>query len=233
MSGTPAPTDADRPGDDVARVRAALTAPAAPALHLPLDRFLAALADLSDEVARRHRELGLSPETSRETLADVPRKLAAYPATIDVGWLLGVARADVVSLGRLQFERTATAEGRAVHVPETGPLEPAAVDASLARAAAVFGGGVVSCTSWLLDPLLADVVPGSNLAAFARRFALGPVVRDVEGDHVVAKFVFRRPLAEVLDPGLVTPRTRVERFVAAHLREGGHWSEPRGTLTLP
>ena len=219
--------------DDVARVREALTGPAATAPDLPLGRFLAALADLDDEVARRHRELGLSPSTSRETLADIPRKLAAYPSAIDVGWLLGIARADVVALGRLQFERTAAPDGRAVHVPEDGPLDPAAVDASLARAVAFFGGGALTCTTWLLDPLLADVVPGSNLDAFARRFSLGPVVRDAEGDRVVAKFVFRRPLAEVLDPDLVQPRTRVERCVAARLRAGGHWSEPRGTLTLP
>lgn len=219
--------------NDVALVREALRAPTAPALDLPLDRFLAALADLDDEVARRHRQLGLTPATSRETLADVPRKLAAYPAAIDVGWLLGIARADVVALGRLQFERTAAPDGRAVHVPEDGPLDPAAVDASLARAVERFGGGPFTCTSWLLDPLLADVVPGSNLDRFARRFTLGPVERGEEGDHVVAKFVFRRPLAEVLDADLVQPRTRVERFVAAHLRAGGHWSEPRGTLTLP
>lgn len=219
--------------NDVVRVREALTAPAAPDLDLPLDRFLAALAELDDEVARRHEELGLSAATSRETLADIPRKLAAYPATIDVGWLLGVARADVVELGRLQFERTATAQGRAVHVPETGPLTPAAVDVSLARAVEVFGGGVFTCTSWLMDPLLTDVVPGSNLVAFAQRFTFGPVLRDEEGDHVVAKFVFRRPLADVLDPALVRPRTRVERFVAEHLRAGRHWSEPCGTLTLP
>lgn len=226
---------------DVELVRAALTAPVGPALDLPVPRFTAALAELRPEVLARFAGFGLDTAIAEATLADVPRKVAAYGdgtggtgGGIDVGWLLGLARADVVALGRLQFERTATDGGHAVHVPEAGPLTDESVDASLATAGRVLGAREFHCTSWLLDPLLPPALgPGSGIVRFARRFAVEPAERDEAGDHDVAKFVFRRPLREVLDPDLVQPRTRLERFVAGHLRGGGHWSEPRGSLSRP
>lgn len=216
--------------DGVDLVRSALIAPRAPALDLPLPRFTHALDRLHDEVLARFRHVGLDAGTAEATLADVPRKVAAYGDGIDVPWLLGLARADVVALGRLQFERVAGTDGHAVHLPEAGPLSDEAVEDSLARAVEVLGARAFHCTSWLLDPLLPPALgPDSGIVRFARRFTLGPVDRGAEGDRAVARFVFRRPLREVLD--LVEPRTRLERLVVEHLRGGGHWSEPTGRLS--
>ncbi|MGD8169484.1 acyltransferase domain-containing protein [Herbiconiux sp. P16] len=242
---------------------------------------------------RRHRRLGLSAEVTAGTLADVGRKIDAYGASADLSWLVGLARADVIALGRLQFERWASPEGRALHIPEGGPLDPRAVDDSLWQARELFGDGPIVCHTWLFDPALRALPAESNIVAFARRFEVLPSVNEhaaassatssatassfstaassatsaataaaassaatatsssssaaaaaaaaagqdlahpsdaVAADHAVAKFVFRRPLADVLDPARVQPRTAVERIVASRLRSGAHWSEPRGIL---
>lgn len=219
----PAVSAGDEPAAVPAAVPAATVADLVPAL----------LAAVPDALAR-HARLGLPAEVTRDTLADVGRKVAAYGAATDTGWLVALLRADVVALGRLQLARVPVGGAHAVHVPEGGPLTPAAVDESLARAAPVLGADAFTCESWLLDPLLPAGLPaGSNIVRFAARFALPPVVRPtgpgaVPADHAVAKFVFRRPLADVL--AAVTPATRLERLVAAHLRGGGHWTEPVGTL---
>jgi len=219
------------PDPDTDLVLAALRAPAAPAvLDLPVPRFTAALDGLRPDVLDRFAGFGLSPAIAEATLADVPRKVAAYGDQIGVGWLLGLARADVVALGRLQFGRTAGDDGHAVHVPEAGPLTDEAVEDSLAAAGRVLGAREFQCTSWLLDPLLPPALgPDSGIVRFAGRFEVEPADRGEQGDRAVAKFVFRRPLPEVL--GLVEPQTRLERVVVEHLRAGGHWSEPRGFLS--
>ncbi|WP_432564389.1 hypothetical protein [Kineococcus sp. SYSU DK003] len=225
--------------NDVQRVRAALAADTVTDPGIPVDRVVEALEELRPEVLARFGELGFDETVAQETLADVARKVEFYGTAeaagpdvgIGAGWLLRLARADVVALGRLQFERVPRPDGRAVHVPEAGPLDPAAVDDSLARAVEVFGEGEFTCTTWLLDPLLPPALgEGSRITGFARRFEVGAVERGDHGDRAAAKFVFRRTVAEVLDPVAVHPRTRLERCVAEHLRAGGHWSEPRGAL---
>ncbi|PRY18582.1 hypothetical protein [Kineococcus rhizosphaerae] len=212
--------------DDEQAVRAALEADRAPVLDLTVPRFVAAVAGLEPEVRRRFVRFGLDEETTTATLADVDRKLGAYGDDIEVDWLLGLVRADVVALGRLQFERRPDDDGHAVHVPEGGGLSEAAVADSFARAARVLGAREFHCRSWLLDPLLGALGPDSGIVRFARRFEVGQVVRDGAADRAVAKFVFRRPPAEVLAHAV--PRTRLEHLVLAHLRGGGHWAEPRG-----
>lgn len=212
-------------------VRAALAAPTRAALDLPVPRFAAALERLRPEVHARFADLGFDAATAEATVADVARKVDAYGEQgIDVDWLLGLARADVVALGRLQFEREATDGGHGVHVPEAGPLADDAVEHSFAQAERVLATRDFHCTSWLLDPLLPpELGPESGIVRFARRFTVEPAERDEDGDRDVAKFVFRRPLREVLEHA--EPRTRVERVVLGHLRGGGHWSRPRGSLS--
>jgi hypothetical protein len=190
----------------------------------------AALVAVVPDALERHDALGVPRGVTEATLADVGGKIDAYGATVDVPWLVGLMRGDVLGLGRLQFERETTDEGRAIHIPEGVSLRPDLVDASLAEARAVFGDGTLICTSWLLDPALLQLPATSNIVAFARRFDVEPADPGHEGDEAAAKFVFRRPLSEVLDPAIVTPRTTLERLVADHLRSGRHWSEPRGTL---
>ncbi|WP_344779188.1 hypothetical protein, partial [Microbacterium marinilacus] len=180
----------------------------------------------------RHRSEGIAEDVTRDTLADVGRKHARYGAAAVLPWLLSLLRGDVVSAGRLQVERRAGADGHALHVPETGPLHPEAVDAALDRARALTGADGFSCTSWLLDPVLREQLPETNIARFAERFRLVREAADPEaGSRSAAQFVFVRPLSEVLDPAVVVPVTRLERLVALRLRDGSGWREPVGVLT--
>lgn len=192
---------------------------------------IAALVDVAPDAVRRHQRLGLSPDVTRATLADVGRKHALYGAETVTEWMLSLLRADVVSVGRLQVERRSSMDGHALHVPETGPLTPDSVDRSLAEAHALFGATRFSCTSWLLDPVLVERLPQSNIAAFARRFHVRePAAGDAAGDEAVSKFVFGVPAASVRDPHRVTATTHLERVVVERLRTGHHWRQPTGVI---
>lgn len=220
-------------------LRTALAADAPPAgLDISVEAFLAALPQLLPAARARHRDLGLSAAVSRDTLRDVGRKLRLYGGSVPVPWLVAVLRADVVSLGRLQLSRLPGDAGHDVHVPELGPLLPGLVDESLRRATAELGATAFTCTSWLLDPFVAEELPDSNIARFAARFAVPAVARPVgprptADDAEVARFVFRRPVTDVLDGRRVTPRTRLERLVVRHLRAGEHWTVPQGVMAGP
>lgn len=219
--------------DVLAELRTALAADAPPAgLDISPEAFVAALPQLVPAARARHRDLGLSAPVSRDTLRDLGRKVRLYRGSVPVAWLVAVLRADVVSLGRLQLSRLAGDAGHDVHVPELGPLLPELVDESLRRAASELGATTFTCTSWLLDPFVAEELPDSNIARFAARFAVSAVARPVGPDPTaddgeVVRFVFRRPVAEVLDGRSVTPRTRLERLVVRHLRAGEHWTVPQ------
>ncbi|MFP7762009.1 hypothetical protein [Marisediminicola sp. LYQ134] len=215
--------DARGPKDAAARVAAVTADLCIRDLHAV---FLAARAD----ALRRHLSLGIPHHVTDATLADIPSKITAYGTSVDRPWLVGLMRADVLGIGRLQFERVAADEGRGIHIPEGGPLTPADVDASLAAARDLLGHAPLVCTSWVFDPTLRALPPTSNIRGFVGRFDVDDAVASESADHSVARFVFRRPLADVLDPTSVTPATRVERIVAEHLRGGLHWSEPRATL---
>lgn len=186
------------------------------------------------EARALHAARGLTDEESWDTLRELPRHarldrlLHGSPGLRKAWWVELAFSGRLVQLGRLQFEPRA---GRlAVHVPEEGgPLSPAAVDASLARAREVFPDvPQACCTSWLLDPQLADHLrPGSNILRFQRRFA--PTGERSLDDAHVLEFVFH-----TLDPDLDRlPRdTTLQRAIVDRLRRGGHWFSVAGTLAL-
>ena len=211
--------------------------PAAEPLFYP-HVFLAALPD-----ARAfHAERGIADEVSWATLADLGRVMRIHrgakgePGLDEENWLKLHWRGLLFELGRLQFDRWKR-DTLGVHIPVGGPLDPAAVDDALARARPFFdrhfpedGYRTAVCTSWLLDPQLAEVLPAdSNIVRFQRRFELLEEGA-YEGDEDVFKFVFRR-----VDPPLdeLPQRTTLERALVAHLRAGGHWQVRKGRLQLP
>src|SRR5439155_1012953 len=80
-----------------------------------------------------------------------------------VEWIEMIWEGKLSELGRLQFED----HGGGlldVHIPETGlPLDPLACDASFRRAREVYPNHhTAQCTSWLLDPQLADALPPAS-----------------------------------------------------------------------
>jgi hypothetical protein len=200
--------------------------------------FLAALPD----VRAFHAERGIPDDVSWATLADLGRVMRIHrgatgePGLDEQNWLRLHWRGLLFELGRLQFDR-AKADALGVHIPVGGPLEPAAVDDALARARPFFdrhfpedGYRTAVCTSWLLDPQLAEVLPAdSNIVRFQQRFELLDEGA-YEGDEDVFKFVFRR-----VDPPLdeLPRRTTLERALVAHLRAGGHWQVRKGRVELP
>lgn len=198
------------------------------------DEIVLALTALVPEARERQRHAGIPEAVTLATLHDVRRKHRLYGAETVLAWLLGILRGDVIEVGRLQVERRRGAHGHALHVPESGPLSPLLVERSLTRAAAITGAGTFSCTSWLLSPLIGAEMPTSNIAAFAARFGIAdPGAASAEASAEVAKFVFRRSLADVLDPSLIVARSTLERLVVSTLRAGENWIAPLGIIMPP
>jgi hypothetical protein len=192
------------------------------------------------DVARTyHRDHGISDAVSWTTLADLGRNLAIDRRMRGEGWptmqswLTLHVRGAVYELGRLQHERSGATIG--LHIPDSGPLTPDAVTASLDEARAFFPRHfpdehptAFSCGSWLLDPQLREYLPAhSNIIRFQQRFELEPYEEPegVDADVEVLRFVFRTlttPLDEL-------PRhTVLQRAIVDHLRAGRHWHWRRG-----
>ncbi|QKW13814.1 acyltransferase domain-containing protein [Verrucosispora sp. NA02020] len=206
--------------------------------HLYVYAYLALL----DVVRAFHRDHGVPEAVSWTTLADLGRNLAidrrmhreGWP--VMQSWLTLHARGSVYELGRLQHQRGDTI---GLHVPESGPLSPQAVDDSLDRARVFFPRHfpdeeytAFSCGSWLLDPQLREYLPeDSHIVQFQRRFTLEPY-EEPEGlaaDVEVRRFVFRS-LSTPLDD--LPRRTVLHRAVVDHLRAGRHWHWRRGHFPI-
>jgi GNAT-like C-terminal domain/N-acyltransferase N-terminal domain len=211
--------------------------------------YLAALAD----VRRFHAKRRVPDEISWATLADLGRNLKRDRALLGdgglrtSGWLTLHFRGAIYQLGRLQFNRTsvraahvagAFREGEpaiGIHIPESGPLTPDSCDDSFAQARTFFARHfpetpthLAICTSWLLDPQLADYLePESNIVRFQRRFTL--VGDGYDGDADVLRFVFHRIAPNIDD---LPQRTTLERAIVSHLRAGKHWRDRTGWLEL-
>ena len=211
--------------------------------------YLAALAD----VRRFHRERHVPDEISWATLADLGRNLKRDRLLLGdgglrtSGWLTLHFRGSIYQLGRLQFNRmnvraahvaNAFPEGDpaiGIHIPESGPLSPEACDDSFAQAGTFFARHFPEtptrlgiCTSWLLDPQLAEYLPpDSNIIRFQRRFTL--VGDGYDGDADVLRFVFHRIAPNIQD---LPQRTTLERAIVTHLRSGKHWRNRTGWLRL-
>jgi hypothetical protein len=211
--------------------------------------YLAALAD----VRRFHAKRGIPHDVSWATLADLGRNLERDRLLLGDGglrtsrWLTLHFRGSIYELGRLQFNRLnvpaaavadAFREGDpalGVHIPESGPLTPDECDMALAQAGRFFARHFPEtptrlgiCTSWLLDPQLADYLAAdSNVMRFQRRFEL--VGEGQNGDADVLRFVFHRIAPNIDD---LPQRTTLERAIVAHLRAGKHWRSRTGWLEL-
>lgn len=209
-------------------------------------------------VLRYHEKRAIPEDVSWATLADLGRQIAIYRRIhgrggLDVQfWFSLHFRGLIYDMGRLQFNRgrvTFDEDGieqsgapfrkgdtaLGVHIPESGPMTPQACDESFRRAKEFYDRyfpeeryRYAVCTSWLLDPQLAEYLPeDSNIVRFQRRFHLIPGGRD--GDKDVFQFVFR-----MIDPTIdqLPRRTTLERAVVTHLEAGRHWQVRSGWVAL-
>lgn len=219
---------------------------------LPEDRedlaLLALLASVR-EVRAEHARRRVPTEVSWRSLGDLGQQVAVHRMThgafgLDTyGWMRTAWSGGLIWLGRLQFVPKASTSGWVLdtHIPRTGPLTPASVDDAFAAAVPFFRRHfpeyppvAFSCTSWMLDPTLARVLPArSNLADFQRRWSL--TGSGYEADESVLYFVFGRRADpdEPIDLDSLTPSTSLQRTVLERLRAGEHWSVWSGTASLP
>ena len=199
---------------------------------------------LLDDALAFHARHDIPEAVSWATFADLGRNLAIDRRMNGEGWPVMLAwltlhvRGGIYELGRLQFHRERhpdRPEELSLHIPRSGPLTPEACDASFRRAREFFPRHfphepyqVVTCGSWLLDPVLADYLPeDSNLVRFQRRFELLPGGQDAEED--LLRFVFgtlRTPLDRL------PQRTALQRAVLTHMKAGGRWQRRIGRLPL-
>ena len=207
--------------------------------HLYVYAYLA----LVDVVMEYHREHGVDEAVSWAILADLGRNLAIDRRMRGEGWAVMQSwltlhvRGAVYELGRLQHHR---GEGAIwLHIPESGPMTPEAISASLDEARAFFPRHfpderytAFSCGSWLLDPQLREYLPeDSNIIRFQSRFELEPYeeAEGIDADVEVLRFVFRT-LSTPLDR--LPRRTALQRAVIDHLRAGRHWHWRRGSFPI-
>jgi hypothetical protein len=207
--------------------------------HLYVYAYLA----LAGVVREYHREHGIADAVSWATLADLGRNLAVDRRMNREGWPVMQAwltlhvRGAVYQLGRLQYQRGDTA--LSLHIPEEGPMTPAAVTASLDEARAFFPRHFpderythFACGSWLLDPQLLEYLPGdSNIVRFQQRFELDPYEEPegIDCDVEMLRFAFRS-LTTPLDQ--LPRRTVLQRAVIDHLMAGRHWQWRRGRFPI-
>jgi hypothetical protein len=225
-------------------------------LELPEDprNSVAAYLQTLPDIRRYHAERGISDEVSWATLADLGRQLDVHRRTfgeygLGTHWWMSIHWTGMIyALGRLQYllhqvpadqPVPGTEPGEWVigaHIPETGPITPEAVDASLDQAREFFPRifpeypvKTVTLGSWLLDPYLLDnLPPESNMVRFGRRFTPYRTPRDSQVDAIF--FTFRSRDLGRLDE--FPQNTRLERLVVERIKAGGTWQNAYGYLKL-
>lgn len=203
---------------------------------------LLALLAVSDDVRAFHRSRGVSAEISDRSLSDLGQQAWVHRRTFGAfglhtyRWLTTAFSGNLYWLGRLQFNLIERDGGWAIstHIPESGPLAPVSVDDAFTQAVAFFAEHfpdhptrLLHCSSWLLDPQLAEAVDsGSNMVRFQKRWTLegGPTLADADAIF----FVFRRRG----DPDRSTlPReTSLQRAILDRIDAGGHWNSWNGII---
>ncbi|MFQ6807303.1 MAG: hypothetical protein ACLRT5_22600 [Lachnospiraceae bacterium] len=110
-----------------------------------------------------------------------------------------------------------------MHIPSSGPLDPAQAEASIARAAQfyrdLFPQGTVPFVmdSWLLDPDLMKMLPQGNIRRFVERFHLVSVEK---GETFSDGWRVFGPEWEK-EPADLPRTTRLQTAIADYLQGGG------------
>lgn len=210
---------------------------------------MAALLVTVENVRAFHRDRGIPDAVSWATLADLGRQVWVHRQTFDSfglhtqSWLQIAWAGHLYALGRLQFNlHRVPADPYAgvlvlsTHIPQSGPLDPASVDASIARARPFFAAHFprarpefLHCMSWLLDPQLADALPGSNIAEFQRRWELFGAPLPGLADAVFFTFRRRGPVA----PDELVGGSRLATLVRDRVRSGPPLHLRHGRLAFP
>lgn len=211
------------------------------------DLALLALLASVPEVRAEHARRRIPDVVSWGSLADLGQQVAVNRLThgrfgLDTyGWMRVAWSGGLMWLGRLQFVPNPTTTGWVleIHIPRSGPLTPESVDEAFAAAVPFFRrhfpdypATAFTCTSWLLDPVLPQLLPGSNLARFQQRWTL--TGSGYQADESVLYFAFAQRVEgeHPIDVDALTPTTSLQRAVVERLRAGEHWTVWSGTAPL-
>lgn len=225
-------------------------------LRMPADNrnSVKAFLETLPDVRRFHAERGISDEISWATLADLGQQLSVHRRThgdfgLETHWWMTIHwTGQIYALGRLQFllhqvpadkPVPGTEPGEwvlGVHIPETGPLTPEAVDDSFDQARAFFPRHfpeypvkTATLWSWLIDPYLLDnLPPESNMVRFGRRFTPYGEANDSQDSAIF--FTFRTHGTDHLDE--LPQDTTLQRLVVDRIKAGGTWQSAYGYLRL-
>ena len=215
---------------------------------------MAALAVTAPDLVGALTARGLPENDAWATAADLGQQVWKHRRVTgdfglhNHGWLTVIWGGGFAALGRLQYEMRHHDLDRpgeqhlvcSVHIPARGRLTPDDVAASFARARAELPRlfpdqgpvEVFYCDSWLLDPQLPQIVPGSNIAAFSR---LWTPFGDRDGDGDALYFGFDIQPTGTVDPAAWVDRlpadTGLHHAIIAWWRAGRHFRTTRGTLT--
>ncbi len=199
---------------------------------------LLALVATADDVRSFHATRGIGEADSWRALSDLGQQVYVHRLTYGGfglhthDWLRVAWSGALYWLGRLQFNlQPEDAPGRgwvlSTHIPRSGPLAPAEVDASFAAARRFFAehfadhpADAFFCHSWLLDPDLAAALPAtSNMALFQRRWTLTGEPGPGDDDAVFFTFARRPPV----DLDALPRDTTLQRAILDRLASGDHW----------
>lgn len=214
---------------------------AANALHEALSpdpdgaRILSVMLEAATMSEGKYRELGIPHEIYVDTMKAFSRFTEEYRAGygsygFSAWWWAGRQTSlKLFRLGALEYEMC---EGEiSLHIPTGADLGREAVTSSLCVARAFFrryfsayDGVPYVCFSWLLDPVLKEVLPrGSRILAFAERFS---VTGRRDGEDY-KRFVFGR---DDLPLEALPEKTFLQRKLKERLRAGGTMGAAEGIL---
>jgi hypothetical protein len=203
-----------------------------------------ALVVTAPDLVDFHRGRGVPDDVSAATLRELGQQVHVHRLTFGsfglhtYDWLPVTWSGSLYWLGRLQFNLQLVDSGWvcSTHIPRSGRLDPAAVDASFAAAARFFPAHFPDrpvtdfvCRSWLLDPTLAAALdPASNMARFQSRWRL--YGEPMPGDDDALFFCFARRGA--VDRAALPRETSLQRAILDRWAADGHWSVRDGRLPM-
>lgn len=179
------------------------------------------------EISRRkYRERGISEKIFADTMGCFSRFVREYKVCFghygfDRGFWTGRQLSlSLFRLGTLEFETNG-----AVHIPSDADLSEAALDESFAKAREFFPSVRFCCDSWLLSPVLGELLPpDSRINRFRERFEIQSVDENNDGYKF---WVFQNSNIRAED---FPERTSLQRAVKRHVLAGGKIGEAFGFL---
>ena len=181
----------------------------------------------SAEISRRkYRERGISEEVFLDTMGCFSRFVREYKECFghygfDRGFWTGRQLSlSLFRLGTLEFETNG-----AVHIPSDADLSEKALDESFAKAREFFPSVRFCCDSWLLSPVLGELLPpDSRINRFRERFEIQTVDKNNDGYKF---WVFKNANMRAED---FPENTSLQRAIKRHVLAGGKIGEAFGFL---